>query len=605
MITPIIFNPIENNPYFWWNGLEIPIQLKYLFEQVQKHDITIKELVDAVNKFNEEFEETIKQEVVDKINEMYTSGELSQIIGQAIQNSLVGKNGDFDLSHMGYILHKAHSYGVSELPAEGASLTIQEELYSALQGNCVFDINGNLFWACCYVVQNGSTFLTNNACRLYVYTINQDGSLSYVTDREIAAIGHCNGMGYNDGYLYITSNSIAGTGGGATKNVARISFDGENLGGVWSETYNKYVPEIKTPDGVEGSYTDFACGYDNKLYFVDSNMSLYEYDWSTNVATKVIDRMNGDEGYTGDGLAVTEHFVYMGAKGYRIKRYNKALGVIDWVYQLPTKPNNKAFKLGEVEGFSVVNGVLYVAGFYNLAGTSVSSNTYSITHFYRQNLANNNIAIPNFVNWSSGYTMQQATFTVEGALPSDTANPRNDYFSCGCVQVALDFLESNDYLQRAYIKVYQYRNLSTITIRTTKPVIISGDAYTSNTGTCPSIGHIYMLAIANVIIENINVSNRLPADINDGNITDNCIFNNGGCLTVKNCVFPTGLISNSSTVRFAIKSYNSVVNNKTNESYSTSPEAWVNNRTALNVYNPAYIAGTYSIHNINGELTGV
>lgn len=603
------------NPYFFCDS-PLPMELiQSAIAELRILSPTVAEVKAKVDKLIEDLDdnldENIKKEVTRVINNMYESGELSTVIGQAIANSMTGKTGNIDLSHMGYILHKAHSWAFSNLPPQDQAITIEEEYYNALQGNSVFMIDGNLYWACAYVCQNGSHFEKNNAIRMYVYTINQDGSLSYITDREFAAVGHANGVGYCNGYIYITSNSIAGTGGGLTKTVSRISFDGDNLGGVWSSTYNKYSVEEKTPTGVEGDFTDFVCGYNNVIYFADSNMSIYTFDWDTGVATKVYNRINGIEGYTGDGMSVTEDYIYMGASGYRIKRFNKKLGYIDWVYQLPTKPNNGAFKLGEVEGFTVINGVLYLAGAYNLSGLSTKYNTYSVTHFYRQNLANNNITVPSLINWSNGYVMENATFTLTGALPSDRDNPRNitntnEYMITNSIQMALDLIESNDYIKRGVLSIRQRRNTETIDIRTTKPIRIDGSYYRNNIedNVSPSIGHIYTATNTALYLNNVIINNRLPDDISNSNATDNCICLIGGMISLINCAFPTGLITNGSSVKYAIKAYNGVINARTDEQYATNPEQWQTLRVNLGVTGAIYTAGTSIVRNINQTVTG-
>lgn len=567
-----------------------------------------QKIVDELILILGDVDKVVKEKVIAAIQYMYDSGELAEIIGEIIANSLQGKNGNIDLAHMGYILHKAHTWGVSELPAVDASLTIEEELYSALQGNCVFLINGNMYWACAYVCQNGSTFQNNNAARIYVYTVNQNGSLSYVTDREYAVMGHCNSMTYFNGYLYIAPNSYAGSNGGATRDVKRISFDGETLGGEWDTEENAYVPETKTPEGWiwQTRFSDAICGYEDKLYICDEFMNLYSYNWTTNQVTLEIERLNGLAGYTGDGFSISDNYIYMGTAGYRIKRYNRALGYVDWVYQLPVKPNNGAFKIGEVEGFTVVNGVLYLAGFYNLAGVSTKYNTYSITHFYRQNLATNDIDIPNFINWSNGYGMEDLVITVTGNLPADNDNSRNEYLNVPCVQLALDFIETNDYIQRGTVSVRQYRNLSTIDIRTTKPITIDGTYYRNNINpnVSPSIGHVYSKSNTSVYLVNVVINNRLPLDIHDDQMTRNCISQLGGTLSVHKCAFSTGLITNSINVRFAIEAYRGTVNVKTDDAaYATNPEQWLQYREDNGVSNPKFIHGNDIVMNQNGTLT--
>lgn len=599
------------NPYFFCDS-PLPMELiQKALKELEYINPTLEEVKNKVDALVADLDGTIKDEVTKVIDNMYESGELGAVIAQAIANSMTGKSGNIDLSHMGYILHKAHSWAFSNLPPVDQAFTIDEEYYNALQGNSVFMINGNLYWACAYVCQNGSHFETNNAIRMYIYTINQDGSLSYITDREFAGVGHANGVGYCNGYIYITSNSIAGSGGGLTTNVCRISFDGENLGGVWSSTYNKYTVEVKTPTGVEGDFTDFVCGFNNVIYFADSNMSIYTFDWESGVATKVYNRINGIEGYTGDGMSVTEDYIYMGASGYRIKRYNKQLGYVDWVYQLPTKPNNGAFKIGEVEGFTIINGILYLAGGYNLSGLSTKYNTYSVTHFYRQNLATNDITVPALINWSNGYVMENTVFTTTGAIPSDRDNPRHiantlDYLDTNSVQMALDLIESNDYIQRATISIRQRRNTETIDIRTTKPITIDGSYYRTNieNGVSPSIGHIYTATNTSLYILNIIINNRLPEDISNSNATDNCICSIGGIISVLNCAFSTGLITNSANVKYAIKAYHGTLNARTDETYSTNPEQWETLRVGLGVTGAKYTAGSDIIRNINQTVSG-
>lgn len=603
------------NPFFYSDS---PLPLELIHKALTELDYinknvlpTVDELKTKVDKLIADLDDAIKDEVQRVINDMYDSGELGQIIGQAIAQSMTGKSGNFDLQHMGYILHKAHSWAFSQLPPVDQAFSIDEEYYNALQGNSVFMFNGNLYWACAYVCQNGSHFETNNAIRMYVYTINQDGSLSYITDREFAGVGHANGVGYCNGYIYITSNSLAGAGGGLTTNVCRISFDGENLGGVWSSSYNKYTVEVKTPTGVEGEFTDFVCGYNDSIYFADSNMSIYTFDWGTGLATKVYNRINGIEGYTGDGMSVTEDYIYMGASGYRIKRFNRNLGYVDWVYQLPTKPNNGSFKIGEVQGFTVINGILYLAGGYNLSGMSTKYNTYSVTHFYRQNLARNDIRIPALISWTNGYIMENAVFTTTGAIPSDRDNPRHisnttDYLNTNSIQMALDLIESNNYIQRATISIRQRRNTETIDIRTTKPITIDGTYYRNNieNGVSPSIGHIYTATNTSLYILNIIINNRLPEDISNSNATDNCICSIGGLISVLNCAFSTGLITNSINVKYAIKAYHGTLNARTDESYSTNPEQWETLRAGLGVTGAKYTAGSDIVRNINQTVTG-
>ena len=207
--------------------------------------------------------------------------------------------------------------------------------------------------------------------------------------------------------------------------------------------------------------------------------------------------------------------------------------------------------------------------------------------------------------------MENATFTTTGAIPSDRDNPRHianalDYLDTNSVQMALDLIESNDYIQRAIISIRQRRNTETIDIRTTKPITIDGSYYRTNIekGVSPSIGHIYTASNTSLYILNIIINNRLPEDISNSNATDNCICSIGGIISIQNCAFSTGLITNSANVKYAIKAYHGTLNARTDESYSTNPEQWESLRVGLGVTGAKYTAGSIIIRNINQTVTG-
>ena len=555
------------NPYFF-NDSPLPMELiEKALREIGLIAPTVDELKKTVDKLVADLDGAIQDEVARIIDEMYENGELAHLLAFYIAQMLEGKSGNIDLSHMGYILHKAHSYGTNDLSEMPAS--IEEELYSALQGNTVFEIDGNMYWACCYVCQNGSTYKNNNGARLYVYTINQDGSLTYVTDKEYSAVGHCNSMCYCDGYLYIAPNSYAGAGGGYTTDILRVSFDGETLGGTDAGN-NKYTMERRTPTGwlyVTDIFSDSICSDGKDVYICDGQMNFYKFDWTSSTVTVVYERINGIDGYTGDGCSVDDNYIYMGAPGYRIKRYNRAAGVIDWVYQLPALCNNKMWKLGELEGFTVINNIIYIAGFYNLSGKSLQYTTYSVTHFYRQNLANNNIPMTSLLNWSNGSAMELLSIWVSGNLASDTDNSRNGYglteaTAFPSINMALDFFESCYWLQRANIVINQYRNMEPIDIRTTKPVTLTGYHYydAHNNEVRPTVNHININAGTNVDLDTLNFNAILPSDIGDANAINCCIYANKAVVCFENLTFPVGTASTMSSVLYAMQLFRTLAN---------------------------------------------
>lgn len=605
------------NPYFF-NDTPLPMELIYKaleeLKYINENTLpTVDELKKKVDELLNKLDDSVKEEVTRIINDMYNSGELAQIIGEIVANSLEGKNGDFDLSHMGYVLHKAHSYGMVALPTQQYSeMTINEELYNMAQGNCVFTICGNLYWAVAYVCSNGGSFdqtkpTGSNSAAIYVYTINSDGSMKYVTHKEFAVLGHCNTMTFLNGYLYISPNSYVGSAGGTTTDIHRISFDGSTLGGNWEPSSQTYRAETRTPVGwiYDTAFSDCICAYDNKLYLCDSVMSLYEYDWDTNTVTLVTERLNGSEGYTGDGFAIDDNYIYMGTGYYKIKRYNKKLGYIDWVYKLPIKCNNNSYKIGEVEGFTVLDGIIYVLGCYNLAGVSKEYNTYTVTRFYRQNLATNNIHDTHSYNWSNGYVMRQVSFYINGSLPEDTDNPTNnigDTLATGfkCLQIALDYIESNDWINRANIIVNQYRNLSTVDIRTGKPITITGANYYNATGIRPSIGQVHIAPNSYVSLQFLGFNNVLPSNIGNSYALNSCIFALGSYLDLEDNVFPTGIVTNQINVRYAMNLPRCYANVRiTDSSGDTTETAWNTYRKKIGVDTPIFV-NTYN-SSVNGH----
>lgn len=65
-------------------------------------------IVEELEKILADVDAVVKEKVIEAIQKLYDNGELAEIIGNVITNSMTGKTGDIDLAHMGYILHKAH-----------------------------------------------------------------------------------------------------------------------------------------------------------------------------------------------------------------------------------------------------------------------------------------------------------------------------------------------------------------------------------------------------------------------------------------------------------------------------------------------------------------
>lgn len=577
-----------------FSNYELLLSLLSKVNEIIEQCNSYKEILDEIQKVLDDMDDAIREEVEKILNEMYEDGTLSDVIAEVLSTEIPTRTGNLDLSCMGWHLTKAHSFGnYTELPTaeQIENFTVDEEFYNFPQGCCTFEINGNLFWAIACICQNGSHFDYNNGARIYVYTVNQDGSLSYVTDKEYANLGHCNGMAFYNGALYITPNSYEVYNvdtqqyeGRRTTDIHRISFDGSALGdSVYTVTLTplEYNPTVNFYDNVctDGTYLyafneNFSCCKikfvaDNPLGFPTGEVELTEWTEINGVGI-------GRSGTT-DGLCMTDDYIYFSARIYRIKRYNKHTKKVDWTYQLPVKPNNKQYKLGEVEGFTIIDNVLYLLGAYNLGSISTKANCYTIMRFFRQNIVTNEINPTNTLGWNNGSITRNVNLYVSGNLPSDTRNPRNidgrskeNGFSC--IQEAVDFIESNDWIGRVTLKINQYRNLSPIEIFTTKPITISGTDYMNEHSTWnaghtsiteysrASIGHVYVMYGSNITLGNLAINNILPSDVGNSNVIDNCVYAEGCNIRIEHLYLPTGLNSNAISVQQALR-LNRVIGN--------------------------------------------
>ena len=573
--------------YAWSNNQKIHILFHKIAELVKAtndYDKIFEELKGLLNDFDDE----MKKQLEELLQKMYEDGSLSDLIGDIVSDSLKGKSGNIDLSHMAFVTHISHNY------QDNSTTSYNEQLYSYAQGNNVFKINGTKYWVVCATRQNTTqNDQADDGCDVYVYRFNDNGDMYFVTKRNYNAIGHANGCCYYNGYIYITPNSYAtGDNAGLTTDIHRISFDGTTLG---------LIQQTKTiPFDYSGAWVDFPTVYNNELYMVDKFMNVIKYDWDSNTYDIIYNEINGSKGYSGEGLSIDDNFIYfMESANYKLKRYNKALGEVDWVYQLPQVSNNRMYKTGEIEGFTIKDGVLYVLGAYNM-GQTILINSYNIWHFYRQNLATNNISPTNsFGGWSSGITGNGGTFYVDGELPRDTDDPinpnglglntlENPNRAFPSLQHALDFIGGNEWIKKASIQVCQDYNYSPIVVKSNKSITISGTYYMnthsskiidSETGNekisvyrKPVVGQLYLLKCSNIQIDNIAIENRLPNALYDGNSNHNISVNVGdflnNCIRIDDCseisltdiYFPTGLETNHKYVIYALNVSRSTVN---------------------------------------------
>jgi hypothetical protein len=587
-LIPNALVPI-NEIYAWSNNEKIHILFHKVNELVTQGNLYgdgFKKLQDLFN----DLDDTLQKEVVEYIEELYNSGKLTEIIGSAISNSLEGKSGAIDLQHIGRVVHIAHNWQNAS-DSSSFETTNDVERYNYAQGGVVFDYEGERYWAVAYVCNNGTHFRYNNACYIYIYKFNADNNtMVYVTRKEFANAGHANGMGYMNGYIYITPNSYqvqdisspTGYSGVLSTDIHRVSFNGTLLGNL----------ETKTVDlNYNNAYIDGVCSDGLKLYFFDGQGDVFEYDWNTNLALKIYENIKGDNTAYG-GMQITDNFIYFADYGnYKIIRFNRNLNTIDWAYNLPVKADNNTYRCGEFENFTIIDGNIYILGCYSL-GRSVQP--FTMTRFFRQNLSKNNLSsINQLYGWSSPTNTYYQTFYVNGDYYNDTDNPSNPTGihrdrAFKSLLEAIDFIDSSDWVERGIIKILQSQNTTPTEICTTKPIHISGLEYYQSNNEVPILGSIYGI-FNTLVIEYIAVRNLIPSG--NGYLTDNCFYFYNCNVSLLNIYLPTGLISNSERVKNGITINRGIVNflNSTDFEHYVLPSYWETLRSNLGISNPKYI----------------
>ena len=544
------------NPFYFFNSPLAMEKLEKLLVEYKNQQMSIDELTKEVA--------AIGNVVAEQLQQMYNDGTLKTLLEQIVDEHIPTPpmTTNIDLSHIGRVFHISHRYGQAPR-GDVIDTTYDTERYSFAQGNTVAVINGVRYWIVAYVCQNASHFTTNNGGAIYVYKFVNDNQLEYVSRVFVSAVGHMNSLTYNNGYVYIAPNSYAGEGGGLTTDIIRYAMSDSGIIDVSSK-------EVKTADvyaSGSAKFTDHICAYNGVLYFTDGEMNIYQYDWDTNTATLLYNRIldGNDITYSGDGMTINDDYIYVGHGGdRRIYRFNRQSQKVDVCYQYPMVCNNQMYKCGEVQGITLIDDVMYVLGSYNL-GANLYTNDYNVTRFYCQNIKTNGIPATNtFGGWTSGIT-NIATLYVNGSIPLDTDNPSNptghtEGSAFQSVQEALDYVESSKWIKRGNIIVLQPINQSSIYVKTTKPVTISGGVYKSrNDKSYAIVGYIYSIG-GNIQLDSLCVRAIFPDDVYTATGINSAIQFDKNIADCYDLYIPVGLNSNPAQIKYAYSSIRGLLN---------------------------------------------
>lgn len=601
------------NPYFFCDS-PLPMELiqKALMELGEMKP-TVDELKAKVDKLIADLDGAIKDEVQRVIDEMYESSELAQIIGSVITQSISGKSGELDLQYLGRVIRTAHNfknYTTSEHDDDWKMLH-----YNYAQGNVVFNKDNNRYWAVAYVCNNGTVYRYNNACELVIYKLNRaTGGYEYLTSFTYADVGHCNGLAYKDGYIYITPNSYqrsddttpTGYRAVPTRDVLRVRFNNEILADETEDITLVSVPRLigyDTHGNEILNYVDGVCFDRNGVgYVFDGLGDVYTFNWNDASAVMVYDNVKGNNSAP-TGMQIDDNFIYLMEYGqYKINRYNRLMQTIDWSYNLPIKANCKTYKTGEIEGITVIDGDIYVCSAYDL---SQIASCYTMIRFFRQSLSTNQYAPVNVYGWSSLYNTTYQTFYVNGNYPNDYDDITIlDGFNDNpfrCLHEAIDYVDGSEWIKRARINVLQSQHCAPVDVITTKPIVIS-----SNKQNPSLIGCLIIRYSPYIQIENIGIRNRVPTlNAPSSVVTNNCFYIVGGNVTLINPYMPVGASSNAANVVNGMYIEDAMVNVVIANDFvgSNVPYQWEEARETAGVTNPKFISAhqcTINSHHIYG-----
>lgn len=572
------------NPFYFFNSPLAMEKIEKLLVEYKKQQITIDELIKKVNAIDD-----IEPIVAEQLQNMYDDGTLAVLINSIIEENYpeMPNTTTLDFSQIGRTFHIAHRYGYAPI-GETKDTTYDAEHYSYAQGNTVAKIGNEKYWIVAYVSQNRSHFDTANSGAIYVYQFVNDDKLVFKSSVLVSAVGHMNGLTYCNKHIYITPNSYAGDGGGLTTDVIRYAIDGNGI----IDPSSKEVQTANVYASGSRKFIDHISSFNNELFFIDGVGNFYKYNWDTNTSTLLYNRIFDSLGlqYSGDGMAVDDKYIYIGHGGdRRIYRFNKSTQKIDVAYQYPKSINNLMYKCGEIEGFTIIDGVIYALSSYNL-GSNLYTNDYNVTRFLKQNINTNAIpATNNFGGWSSGAT-DLVNLYVAGDLPTDTQNPTNptglrEDSAFQSVQEALDYVEGNEWIKRAKINVLQQTNQSSIYIKTTKPIEISGGIYKNrNDGTRPIVGYIHSNGVT-IKLSSLGVRALFPTDVFNATGIHTAIHFSDCIASCNDIYIPGGFNSNPPEIIYAYESVYGLLNVYTP---ATTEENWAgrgDNYKICNTYN--------------------
>lgn len=539
-----MFYSTENNPYFWFTGLELPVQTKYLFEQLKKQDITIEQLRKELDNLN------VPEEVQNQIQQMYDSGQLDEILDRIV-NSRIDELED---------MIKNAPAKITELPMSRRFRDIYVGRYTtetwdndnffrwALQGCCVYDRNGFKRMTGAFSGTRGDkntdSDLKTNECRLVNYTYS-NGTVDIYEHSQNFDWGHCNGMTYNpdDDRIYVVSGTRWSVG-----STDKVKVTDRHI--YRCDAYNFANPQsIEIPSM---TYSQDIAYYNGKLYIwqkntnVDSNNAydICEVDWDNATISTPVSTIIIPSNTTAYNFDIKNGKVFCVCTNTRdLFVFDLTTGEFLWNYRIPLFDWSHRFRIPEIEGISVEeDGDVYImTGSY--CGYSSQAQTRVVSVF-KGNYINNTVYMSDGSGANTdGFRPAGLTVTagnVVFVVPSRTGiyNPdgtwENPFTN---INEAVEAIDANPILEQTYVYICGEHRLQLLT-STQKHLLFCGRDTEGNYPESKyiTLGGAYLQGCSRYTFRNIRFRNstsnmyyRGRSGHQRGNI---CLYNSTACFYI-------------------------------------------------------------------------
>lgn len=341
-----------NNPYFYQDQPLLIEQVKQCLIELQKQGKRLDDMDVVVNELKEfltHYDTIITEKVKQFIDEMYTSGELGNIVKDAMKEYL----NSITYSKTNEIVLARRRRYIHEFRYTKATNNNRFQPYF-MQGCCVYDFDGRRSMVGCFngMINSAEIEKSNDVKLMNWGEFNKNNTLTQ--SENTYTMGHANGMTFNetDKKLYIVGSKYYNTEGVYVNdpNIYRINPD-------FTGYEAKKLLKFHT--------TDIAY-YKGKLYIIDDSTNwyaqkVYTIDWETGATEYVctIEPKTNSNIYNWDIANDKIFMVSTASKDLSV--YDLHTGEFLWNYKIPQFDHTHSWRIAEIEGISVFDdGKVYI-----------------------------------------------------------------------------------------------------------------------------------------------------------------------------------------------------------------------------------------------------